>query len=692
MTIDKSDVIEMEQKLNRWEYEYRVLDRPTVSDQYYDEQMNLYKKMIEEHPEYKTEDSPLNKIGTVLTDGFKKEKHNFIMGSLENTYSLDELEKWIDSVIAEYGKVRFSVEDKFDGISLSLRFKDGKLDKAVTRGNGDYGDNVTENAKMIWNMPNTLYHLDGSLFNGEIRGEAIILKSDVERINKLEKADFKNPRNLVSGTMKSLDSNIVRKRFVHFIPYYFYYADNKEIETSIIIEDLKSQFTINHTFHWQTTFESDKKEDILNLLKDYSTEEYYVNEILSRKSFNYYKNRDYPVDGAVIKVIGSDIRKKLGYTSSCPKWAKAFKYEQEKAITTVKEITWQVGRDRITPVAELEPVELEGTTVSRATVHNITQLKNLGIVKGSKVKIEKAGFIIPYIIEVVENKGNVIIPTTCPVCGEYTEIVSVEAEYLVCCNPYCKGKLLQNCLYSLKVLEIDNIGESLIKSLIDKELIHTPLDILKLKYEDFETIERMGKTSINKILRNIMKAQIQPLSKMIEFLGIKNVGKQMSEKIASSGLIKCFEDFINMDYRKLLNVNGIGNSLVDELNNYRVLNGKYLDEVREYFIEKETNISDRLNGMKFVVTGEASVSRNEIEKLIKDNGGSVSGSVSKNTDIVIIGSKESENYNSTKKKKAVELGKQIVNEFWLFEKLGIDDKKENISEKENNKDDIEELF
>ena len=154
----------------------------------------------------------------------------------------------------------------------------------------------------------------------------------------------------------------------------------------------------------------------------------------------------------------------MGYTSSCPKWAKAFKYKQEKAITTVKEITWQVGRDRITPVAELEPVELEGTTVSRATVHNITQLKNLGIVKGSKVRIEKAGFIIPYIIEVVENKGNVIIPSTCPVCGEYTEIISVEAEYLACCNPYCKGKLLQNCLYSLKVLEIDNIGESLVES------------------------------------------------------------------------------------------------------------------------------------------------------------------------------------------------------------------------------------
>ena len=683
MTINKSDVIKMEQKLNRWEYEYRVLDRPTVSDQYYDEQMNLYKKMIEEHPEYKTEDSPLNKIGTVLTDGFKKEKHNFIMGSLENTYSFEELEKWIDSVINEFGKVKFSVEDKFDGISLSLRFKDGKLFKAITRGNGLVGDLATENAKMIWNIPNVLYFLNGDLFNGEIRGEAIILKDDVNRINKLENADFKNARNLVSGTMKSLDSNVVRKRFVHFIPYYFYYADNKEIETDIIIDDLKRQFTLNNSFTWQTTFVSDDKEFILKLLKDYSTKE----------NFNYYKNRKYPVDGAVIKVVDSEIRKKLGYTSSCPKWAKAFKYEQEKAITTVKEITWQVGRDRITPVAELEPVELEGTTVSRAAVHNITQLRNLGIVKGSKVRIEKAGFIIPYIIEVVENKGNVIIPSTCPVCGEYTEIVSVEAEYLACCNPYCKGKLLQNCLYSLKALEIDNIGESLVKSLIDKELIHTPLDILKLKYNDYETIQRMGKTSINKILRNIMKAQIQPLSKIIEFLGIKNVGKQMSEKIASSGLIKCFEDFINMDYRKLLNVNGIGNSLVDELNNYRVLNGKYLDEVREYFIEKETNISNKLNGMKFVVTGEASVSRNEIEKMIKDNGGSVSGSVSKNTDIVIIGSKESESYNSTKKKKAVELGKQIVDEFWLFDKIGFDKNEEKSETKETElRNDIDELF
>ena len=551
------------------------------------------------------------------------------------------------------------------------------------------GDDVTENAKMIWNMPSTLYHLDGSLFNGEIRGEAIILKSDVERINKLENADFKNPRNLVSGTMKSLDSNIVRNRFVHFIPYYFYYSDNREIETNIIIYDLKSQFTINHTFRWQSTVELDNKEDILNLLKDYSTEEYYVNEILSKKSFNYYKNRDYPVDGAVIKVVGSDIRKKMGYTSSYPKWAKAFKYEQEKAITTVKDITWQVGRDRITPVAELEPVELEGTTVSRATVHNITQLRNLGIMKGSKVRIEKAGFIIPYIIEVVENKGESVIPTTCPICGEKTKIESVEAEFLNCSNPNCKGKLLQNCLYSLKVLEIDNIGESLINSLINRDLIFTPLDILKLKYQDFELIDRMGKTSINKILKNIMKAQIQPLSKMIEFLGIKNVGKIISEKIALLDHIKCFNDFIDLDYEKLSEINGLGDSVILELKEYRKKNLNYLNEVKEYFIEKEVTTTNKLNGLKFVVTGEASISRNEIEKMIKDNGGSVSGSVSKNTDIVIIGSKESESYNSTKKKKAVELGKQIVNEYWLFEKLGIDDKKENVSEKENNKDDIE---
>ena len=682
MTIDKSDVIEMEQKLNRWEYEYRVLDRPTVSDQYYDEQMNLYKKMIEEHPEYKTEDSPLNKIGTVLTDGFKKEKHNFIMGSLENTYSFEELEKWIDSVISEFGKVKFSVEDKFDGISLSLRFKDGKLFKAITRGNGLVGDLATENAKMIWNIPNVLYFLNGDLFNGEIRGEAIILKDDVNRINKLENADFKNARNLVSGTMKSLDSNIVRNRFVHFIPYYFYYADNKEIETDIIIDDLKRQFTLNNSFTWQTTFISDDKEFIFKLLKDYSVKE----------NFNYYKNRKYPVDGAVIKVVESEIRKKLGYTSSCPKWAKAFKYEQEKAITTVKEITWQVGRDRITPVAELEPVELEGTTVSRATVHNITQLKNLGIVKGSKVRIEKAGFIIPYIIEVVENKGTVYIPTTCPVCGYFTKIDSVEAEYLVCENEKCKGKLLQNCLYSLKVLEIDNIGESLVKSLIDNDMIKTPLDILKLKYEDFETIERMGKTSINKILKNISKAQIQPLSKIIEFLGIKNVGKIMSEKIANSGLVECFSDFMNID-EKILEINGIGNSVLNEIKSYREKHIDYLCLVREYFIEKKMNTTNLLNGLKFVVTGEASISRNEIEKMIKDNGGSVSGSVSKNTDIVIIGSKESESYNSTKKKKAIELGKQIVDEYWLFEKIGLNKIEEKETEiKTENKNDIDELF
>jgi len=683
MNLTKSDVIVLEMNLNRWEYEYRVLDRPTVSDQYYDEQMNLYKKIIEEHPDWKTESSPLNKIGSVLVDGFKKEKHKHIMGSLENTYSFEELEKWIDSIQERFGSnVLFSVEDKFDGISLSLIFEDGKLVRSLTRGDSRIGDLVTENARMIWNIPSNLYNYDNSGFTGEIRGEAVILKKDVDRINKLENADFKNARNLVSGTMKSLDSNIVRNRFVHFIPYYVF--DEKGNDITELDEDtfcFFDQFKFDRQFRWQLPFLSSSKRQIFDLLKQYS----------EKNELNYYKNRPYPVDGAVIKVVDADIRKQLGYTSSCPKWAKAFKYEQEKAITTVKEITWQVGRDRITPVAELEPVELEGTTVSRATVHNITQLKNLGIVKGSKVKIEKAGFIIPYIIEVVENKGNVYIPTTCPVCGYFTKIDSVEAEYLVCENEKCKGKLLQNCLYSLKVLEIDNIGESLVKSLIDNDMIKTPLDILKLKYEDFETIERMGKTSINKILKNISKAQIQPLSKIIEFLGIKNVGKIMSEKIANSGLVECFSDFMNIN-EKILEINGIGNSVLNEIKSYREKHIDYLCLVREYFIEKKMNTTNILNGMKFVVTGEASVSRNEIEKMIKDNGGSVSGSVSKNTDIVIIGSKEPSDYNSTKKKKAIELGKQIVDEYWLFERIGLNKEEKEPETKIETEDDIEELF
>lgn len=675
--MNEQEFLDLENKLNRWEYSYRVLDNPEISDQEYDKHFSLYKQEVELHPDWVSQNSPLNKIGTVLTNGFEKAKHSFLMGSLENTYSLDELNGWLKSVSEELNipltELRFDIEDKYDGISGSLKYENGILVQALTRGDGTIGDSILENAKMVWNIPTKMIHTPN--FTGEIRGEFIILKKDLERINKQEKAEFKNCRNLVSGTMKSLDSKIVRNRYVMFVPYYFYNQDNEEIPRKGIVLN----FIVNSS-------------DLFFYYNQYNKTVEEINDIVKKnensEDYFYFKKRNYPTDGLVIKISDFNLRKRLGTGTTCPKWAKAYKFEQEKAITTVKSITWQVGRDRITPVAELESVDLEGTTVSRATVHNVSQIKKLGIGIGSKVEIEKAGFIIPYINKVVENQQEAVIPDKCPVCGSETKIVKDNAEFLICVNENCSAKLKANIEYSLKAIEVDNIGESLISQLVDNGFVKTPLDVLELKEEQLLSIDRMGKTIVNKIIRNLKKAIVQPLSKVIEFLGIPNVGKNTSEKLSNK--FNSLSELSNTDLISLTQINDIGEQTANNIITYLSKNKDYVQQVNEFFIlqqKKQTN-SSLLEGLKFVVTGTATKPRGELEKLIKDNGGEFSGSVSKKTNFLIMGSLEKEGFTSTKAKKANEFNVPIVDEFWLFDKLGMNEEKENNIEVEESLNDL----
>ena len=661
----------LENRINRWEYEYRVLDTPTISDEKFDKAKADLVKLSKKYPQYVTENSPLNKVGSTLTNGFEKVKHEHMMGSLSNTYSHEEVIDWAEKIAIELDiplyKLYLTLEDKFDGISGSLKYKDGKLIQALTRGNGFIGDDITNNARMVYNIPSLIEE-----YTGEIRGEFVIFKDDLHRVNKNENADFKNVRNLVSGTMKSLDSSVIRSRFVHFIPFYFYDEKHQEF-LPLSYERAK----LEKAFNVDTKSYCFSLPRILDILKKFENQE----------SEHYYKNRKYLVDGAVIKVAKISYRDQLGYRNENPKWAIAYKFKQEKAITTVKSITWQVGRNQITPVAELEPVQLEGTTVSRATIHNITQLKRLEVTEGCKVEIEKAGFIIPYINKVIKTdlseKIKIFIPKTCPACKSKTIIKKVESEYLECSNDFCIDKLKALTEYAVKALKIDSIGESLISELIERELIKKPIDIFKLKYETLMTLDRMGKTKANKILKNINAAMVQPLNKMIEFLGIKDVGESNSEKISKK--FKSFKEFINAsDFGDIEN---IGAKTIQNIKDYLKCNSAYLNDVESIFIQrKEEGFSNKLDGMKFVVTGAATKPRDELEALIKKNGGHVASSVSKKTDMLIIGSKEPDDFNSSKKKKALELNIPIENEFYLLKKLNID-----YTENVNN-DSIADLF
>lgn len=661
---------ELEKNINLWEYHYRVLDVPIVSDEVFDFTKKKLQKLSEEYPEFVSDDSPLKKIGSVLTDGFTKVKHKHIMGSIDNVYSYEELKEWAEKISERLGiainRLWLAAEDKYDGISGSLHYEDGKLILAATRGNGHIGDDITNNARMVCNILSDLYsahELDREHikdFTGEIRGEFVIMKDDLQRINELEDAEFKNVRNLVSGTMKSLDSTVVRNRFVYFIPYYLYDENNKEIDKCS-----------NLGIHLHSALYSDRFDTIIIDGGNIFELERKLENLEDKEHYRYYKNRPYLVDGAVIKVAQIELREKLGYSGSCPNWCVALKFKQEKAITTVKSISWQVGREKITPVAELEPVELEGTTVSRATIHNITQLKKLRITPTCKVEIEKAGFIIPYINKVVEDEGilSVYIPKTCPICNSPTQIVKNESEFLTCTNDFCKAKLKALCNYCVKALKIDSIGKSLINELIEKELIKTPLDILKLSYDTIITLDRMGKTKANKIYKNIQKALVQPLNKVIEFLGIKDVGESNSEKLALQ--FGSLDKFVNATSSDLSNTENIGEITAQNIMEYFQKNGEYLHQIANIFvIRKDEGFSNKLEGKRFVITGAAVRSREELEALVKKNGGQVSSSVSKKTDYVIIGSKEDESFNSGKKKKAIELGIEIHDEFWLFKEIG----------------------
>lgn len=630
---------DLENIINDAEYHYRVLDKPIISDYQYDMYLKELKKYSELYPDLISPDSPINRIGSVLVNGFKKVKHNYLMGSIDNVYSIEEFASWAEKISKKLQtpiqNLKFLFSDKYDGISASLIFKNGELVEATTRGDGNFGDSIFNNCLQLFNLYE-IKQIANSYEEVEIRGELVIFKDDFKKINVDNQ--FKNERNLVSGTMKSYDSNIVKHRKVRLIPFYII-PKNKNI-----FDDFMYDNSAVLSF-----------EDI-------------VKKINITESNKEYKKQPYLIDGAVIKIVGDEYREILGES---PNWSIAFKFKPEVAVSKVLGITWQVGRNKITPVAELEPVKLEGTTVSRATIHNINKLKRLNIAIGDSVEIEKAGFIIPYINRVTQKSENEYsFPSNCPCCKAPTKVVKVESEELTCTNDFCPAKLVANTIYLVKSLNIAEIGSSVIKELVEKKLIKTHFDILSLKYETIMTLDRMGKTKANKIYNNIQKGLVQPLNKVIQCIAISSLGESNSEKIANK--FKSFDDFLNTNVSDLLSIENIGESTANNIMEYISKNKEIMYKLKDTFVIRvDEGFSEKLKGEKIVITGAATKSRDELEAMVKKNGGEISSSVSKKTTTVIIGSKEPADYKSSKKTKAIELNIPVVDEFWLFDKIGV---------------------
>lgn len=616
--------------------------------------MKRLKELEALFPDLITLDSPTRKVGGQPIDGFKTVEHRPAMLSLDNTYSLKEvlefdnrIKRWLEK------KPSYQVSLKIDGVAVSVSYRDKKLILGATRGDGHTGDDITENIKTIRSLPLRLLE-SSKIKDLDIRGEVFLSKGEFQRLNN-ERATrgepaFANARNATAGTLKHLDPKEVACRgldiFFHTIP-------------GQIQPGLKS--------HYASMFEVQKSGlKIIPHLKLCSSIDEVMDyiEIWRDKRFDL----DFEVDGLVISVDEFSYRKKLGVTTKAPRWAIAFKYPAEQAVTRLREIITQVGRTgRVTPVAVLEPVPLSGSTISRATLHNEDEIKRIGIKIGDWVIIEKGGEVIPKVVEVVKDKRdgsekNFSFPKHCPVCGSKIYRLPDEADYR-CPNSSCPAQIKRAIEHfaARGVMDIDGLGTKLIDQLVDSKKVGNFADLYRLRMEDIEILERMGKKSAQNLITSIDKSKKRPLDRLIMGLGIRHVGIH-----AARLLVKHFdsiEDIIQAKIDDLAQIPGIGPVIAESIVNYfsDAANLSLIKKLNKLGLIVKTSkkrISDHLQGKSFVFTGELnSMPRPKAQEIVLSMGGKIPSSVSKNTDYVVVGKNPGSKYQ-----KALNLGVEILSE------------------------------
>jgi DNA ligase (NAD+) len=665
-----SRIEELRHEIRRHEFLYFVKATPQLSDQKFDQLMNELKKLESEHPDLVTPDSPTQRIGDAITS-FNTVKHRVPMMSIENSYSLNDIEEWLKRVEKLAGRDIFPViaELKIDGVSGSFHYKDGLFSDGATRGNGVEGDVITGNLRTIRSLPLRI----NTKFDMDIRGEIYTPKSVLLKLNRqrLEEGlePFKNCRNLTAGTIKSLDPAVVASRDLQVMVYGIAQAKEMGFNSHFAaLEHLRNNgFKMNECYR-----RCNSLQEIEACIKE-----------VEKKRLNY----DFDIDGMVLKVDNLQLQEEIGATSKAPRWAIAFKYPQEQAISRIKEVAWQVGRSQLTPVAYLEPVELGGTTVSRASLHNIDQIKEKDIRLGDQVVVEKAGYIIPYIVASIceartGNETKIRPPQSCPECNGPVYILessdNSESTIVRCDNPECRGVIARRVLHFITQLEVENFGPQLVDQLLETGNLNQIEDLFNLNYETLVNLDRMGPKSAEKIINNLNQARKANLSRLISALGIENVGSVLGERIADY-FNYSLEDFLKADHEVLKKVSGISDKVADSISNYlnsssgdallKAVKGWWTgpDNVEKNNLQQKKKLDEKI----FVVTGEAELPRKKLEKVIKSFAGQVKSSVSSKTDYLLIGSKEDDSFQSSKKNRAHELKIRIINEFDLFEMVGI---------------------
>lgn len=653
---------ELREKIHLYDHHYYVLAEPLISDHEYDLLYKKLEKLESENPHLITSDSPTQRVGKDLTKEFKPVTHQFPMLSLANTYNEDELldfDRRVREALGENEDVEYVVEYKIDGASVSLNYVDGKLKTAATRGDGTTGEEITQNVKTIKSVPLKLKnypHPKYSLSNIEVRGEIFMDVEDFKQLNieREERGEklFANPRNSSAGTLKLQDSREVAKRPLKIFTYYLLSKENELEQQSENLGLLSTLgFRINKDFRVCKSIE-----EVLQVCTKFEEQR---------------ETLPFEIDGAVIKVNSIRQQNILGSIAKSPRWAVAFKFKAKQAVTLLKGITWQVGRTgAVTPVAELHPVLLAGSTISRATLHNMDEIKRKDIRVNDLVVLEKGGDVIPKIVSVqIEKRKNDSLPTApptnCPVCNSALNQPEEEVA-LYCENPECpaqvKGKLEH--FASRTAMDIEGLGEALVDLFVEKNFLKNVADIydLKLHRPELIQIDRLGEKSIDNLLSSIEKSKNQSFAKVLFALGIRYVGSGVAKKLSDHFL--SLENLQNAKKEDLLNVFEIGESIADSILKFfsDQKNLSIIDRLKQqglnFMTEKKVVAENIFTNKSFVLTGSLeNFSREEAGEKIIGFGGKVGSSVSKKTDFVLAGEAA-----GSKLEKAKSLGIKILSE------------------------------
>lgn len=653
----KSEYEQLCKQAEQHNFNYYVLDDPTIEDDEYDRLMRKIKEIEAENPEIVSESSPTQHVGGYAINTFEKVTHEVQMGSLQDVFSKGELYEFDERVKKAVGKAVYCVEPKIDGLSVSLEYKDGIFTRGSTRGDGFVGEDITKNLKTIKSIP---MELSEKLPFIEVRGEVYMPKADFEKLvrKQLENDEqpAKNPRNAAAGSLRQKDSRVTASRGLDIFVFNLQRIEGRELTCHSESLDYMKSLGFNVIDGYKTF---DNIEDAVSRIME-------IGE--NRQSYSY------DIDGAVIKVDNFELRNELGSTAKVPKWAVAFKYPPEEKETKLLDIEINVGRTgALTPVAVFEPVWLAGTTVSRAVLHNQDYIDSKDIRIGDIIAVRKAGDIIPEVVRSVshaENSEPFIIPHICPVCHGKAERAEDEA-VIRCVNIDCPAQLLKNIEHfaSRPAMNIDGLGEAVVKQLVENRLISTVADLYSLQQQDLEMLPGFAKVSASKLIANIENSKANSPDRLLFALGIKGIGQKNAQLLMKH--FGSIEKLSETSPEEISAVENFGDILANNI--FTALHEPHMTELIERLKSYGVNTvyqsdvkSDKLAGLTFVITGTLpDMTRDEAKTLIEQNGGKCSGSVSKKTSYVLAGEEA-----GSKLTKAQQLGVTVISQQQLIEMIG----------------------